>query len=95
MEVYDESHSIRTDENYVLEKWRLDFENLYNGADSEDFESEHYTQSKQQKHLLENIMTDPLYEPNADLNRNNDYEEIRYLVMKSKSKSACGIDDIP
>lgn len=52
---------IRTEEDYVLEIWRHDFENLCNGDSSDDIDSKNYELSKQHKHTLENDVEEPLY----------------------------------
>ena len=67
MEVVDEFCEIVTNEQDALHKWRIDFENLYNGKNNTEFENDHYNQSKVHKQLLESEMEDPLFMPNEDL----------------------------
>ncbi|CAC5397978.1 unnamed protein product [Mytilus coruscus] len=95
MEVVDESGEVLTNEKDVLNKWRIDFENLYNGKNNTEFENDHYNQSKVHKQLLESEMEDPLFMPNEDVNSNITIDEITNIVMHAKSKSASGPDQIP
>ncbi|VDI60355.1 Hypothetical predicted protein [Mytilus galloprovincialis] len=95
MEVVGESEEILSNEEDVLNKWRIDFENLYNGKNNIEFENDHYNQSKVHKQLLESEMEDPLFIPNEDLNSNITIDEITKIVMHAKSKSASGPDQIP
>ena len=92
--VDDEGNPIR-DEKRVFEKWRQDFRDLYNCDNNQDFDDNHYEQTKLHKLLLENNMNDPLYEPNHDLNTNITVYEITCILKTAKRGSACGIDDIP
>jgi hypothetical protein len=93
-EIVDCNGNVICEERFVLEKWRKDFENLYNCADSTDFNSEHFERAKVHKLLLENNMDDPLYTPNESLNKNINIEEICLVVEQAKSTSAVGIDNI-
>lgn len=94
-EIIDENGNVVRNENEVLEKWKRDFESLYNGTDNSEFDSEHYNQAKVHKLLIENNINDPLYMPNVTLNGSITLTEISDLVMKAKSRSACGYDEIP
>ena len=42
MEALNEDGTILTTERDVLERWRTDFENLYNGSPSDDFDNDHF-----------------------------------------------------
>ncbi|VDI31966.1 Hypothetical predicted protein [Mytilus galloprovincialis] len=95
IEIVDESGNIETDEQLVLDKWRIDFENLYTGSNSDEFDYEHYRTVMSHKYLLETNMEDPLFIQNEYLNRNITLDEIHDIVMHSKSKSASGFDEIP
>jgi len=92
--VDDEGNPIR-DEKRVFEKWRQDFPDLYNCDDNQDFDDNHYEQTKLHTLLLENNRNDPLYEPNHELNTNITVDESTCILKKAKRGSACGIDDIP
>jgi hypothetical protein len=94
-EIIDDNGNVVRDEDAVLGKWKRDFESLYNGTDNSEFKSEHYNRAKIHKILIENNINDPLYTPNVTLNGNITLNEINDLVMKAKSRSACGYDEIP
>jgi len=89
MEIVDDAEVIVRTENEVLEKWRRDFENLYNGGNSDEFDNEHYNQAKFHKHLLEANMENPLFVfvfiPNEILNNNITLDEIHDIVTHAKS----------
>lgn len=94
MEVYDENNNITCNIDKVLEKWKTDFEILYNsGNQPNDTELSNFINfNKQQK---ENEMRDPLYEENVNLNRNFTVDEVKSVVMKCKNGKSSGIDSIP
>ncbi|XP_060597076.1 uncharacterized protein LOC132750994 isoform X1 [Ruditapes philippinarum] len=95
MEIVNEHGRIDKDENAVFDKWKRDFENLYNSTGSDEFDSEFYNRAKLHKHILiEMSISDPLYAPKELLNNNISIEEIVNVVMSAKSKSACGIDNL-
>ena len=95
MEIIQNDGITSSNEKEVLDKWRQDFHNLYNGVDSGEFDSEHYTRAKMHKYLLENRMDDPLYSSNDTLNCNVSIEEVSKVIMHAKSRSASGYDEIP
>ena len=72
------------DEERVFEKWRLDFRDLYNCDDNQDFDDNHYEQTKLHRLLLENNMNDPLNEPNHELNTNITVDEITRILKTAK-----------
>ena len=45
--------------------------------------------------LLENRMDDPIYLDDENLNCNITIEEVKTVIMKAKSRSVCGYDEIP
>lgn len=94
-EVIDESGNITRNEQDVLERWRCDFENLYNGVQSDEFDFDHYLQANIHKTLLEQNMEDPLYTTNNSLNAIIITDEIHKIVMQSKLRSSSGFDEIP
>ena len=55
---------------------------------------EFITQAKSHKEHVERLMLDPLYEPNAYLNRQIDLNEVREIVQKSKAGKSPGIDEL-
>ena len=90
-EVVDDNGTITRSEQEVLERWRCDFENLYNGLSSDEFDSEHYIQAKVHKKLLEENMEDPSYMPNNLLNVNISRNEINSIVIQAKLRSTITI----
>jgi hypothetical protein len=95
LQIIDDSGLIQSDEAKVFERWKRDFENLYNARDGNDFNDEFHDQAKIHKHLLELQQEDPLYIPNEQLNSNILLSEINNIIMRSKTKSSSGIDGIP
>lgn len=45
-EIADDSGNVVRNEQEVLDRWKGDFENLYNGKESSTFNSEHYNLAK-------------------------------------------------
>ena len=95
VEAYDENGEILTDETFILEKWKSEFEKLYNNEGSDEFDTDFHRQCLSHKHLLEDRMLDPLYESNGELNYNVSLEEIDRIIMNSKNGKSTGIDKIP
>ncbi|CAC5366261.1 unnamed protein product [Mytilus coruscus] len=97
-EVVDDNGNITRSEQEVLERWSCDFENLYNGMSSDEFDSEHYIQAKVHKTILEENMEDPLYvymmtesrnkrkKGNSSGRESNCYENKQYKVDQSELK---------
>lgn len=90
LEIIDKTGKIINDEKVVLDKWRTDFKNLYNGCDSDDVDQGHFEQVRAHKHFLESRMDNPTYSPNETLNRNILFDKINRLVFKAKLKSTSG-----
>ena len=89
-EVYDNvTGLLRSDDNYVLHKWKCDFENLLNVPDENQCDD-----LLNARNFLELQMLDPLYESNRLLNKDISVEEVRNVIMKLKAKKACGIDEV-
>lgn len=95
VEIVDDNGVVIKDQNEVFDKWKEDFSNLYNGANSEEFDDTFYDRAKIHKYLLELNLEDPLYESNVQLNSSISIDEITQIIMCAKSKSACGLDNIP
>ena len=93
-EVYDEHGNIKTDLDEVLRKWKLDYENLYKPV-NDSFDDTFYNEILQLLRNAENRMNDPLYVPNAFLNKNFDANEIDQVIDRLKNRKAPGIDNIP
>lgn len=95
MEIINVDGQVTYDDREILNRSKRDFKCLYNGTDSNDFNSEHYNQATIHKSMLENNISDPLYNQNVTLNGNITFTEISEVVMKAKSRSAYGYDEIP
>ena len=66
------SGEIHTEPEIIKEVWTDAFQQLYNPKDNNSFDDEFITQAKSHKEHVERLMLDPLYEPNAYLNRHAD-----------------------
>ena len=64
MKVYDDNGNVCDDNNSVFEKWRTDFNGLYNPSNENDYDQTFYDNILQHKRLLEDNMLDPLYTQN-------------------------------
>ena len=95
METTDNNGSIVTDETFVLNRWKTDFENLYRNDDENAFNTEFQNEALSHKTVLEENMLDPLYESNSDLNQNISLQEIQKIIMNAKNGKSSGIDNIP
>ncbi|VDH95861.1 Hypothetical predicted protein [Mytilus galloprovincialis] len=96
MEIYDKDGEIVSDEKVVLEKWKTDFENIYNmDSSADDFDGNFQKYASSHKVLLEERMLDPLFIENEELNSAITIDEIRRLVSRTKNGKSCGIDNIP
>ena len=95
MEIVNENGDTVCDETLVFEKWKCDFENLYNTNESGNFDDAFYKQSIGHTTVLENNINDPLYNSNTALNKNISLDEVSSVIMNSKYMSAVGIDTIP
>ena len=92
METYDQDGNIITDETFVLNQWKTDFENLYKNDDDNSFDTQFHNDALSHKQFLEENMLDPLYESNRDLNQNirvNIYfcNHFKGLVVKNSNVS--------
>ena len=56
IEVVTENGGVTREQHEVLDRWKQDFERLYNGSKSDELETEHYDRSMIHKHLLESNM---------------------------------------
>ena len=97
MEIVDKDGHINTDHDHVIDIWRKEFPNLYNGLSSGEsgFDQNHYTIAKSHKQTLELNMMDPLYNTNEQLNEDISLEEVTRVVMSARSLSATEIDKLP
>ena len=91
-EVYDEYNNLKTDSRSVLEKWRSEFEKLYNFEPGiGEFDDTFYRQCKAHLENLENEDSEIL----SQLNDRITIEEVKKVVHHAKSDKAVGIDNLP
>ena len=100
MQIYNDTGEIICDQESVLNKWKSEFEQLYNNQNINEHEvSLEYRIAKRMLddsvYLKEQIMLDPLYETDEVLNANFTNKEIEIAISKAKLKKAVGIDLIP
>jgi hypothetical protein len=95
MEVLDNEGNVSLNEQTILERWRVDFENLYNGSGNKEFDNDHYNQAISDKNIRERIMEEQLYQCNDEINHDISIQEVTDTVMRAKNKSASGFDGIP
>ncbi len=93
-EVYNENNDITFETDYVLNKWKLEFEKLYNNNEGV-FDDNFKKEKVELKENWERSMLDPLYPENELINRNFTITEITKVVSKLKNKKAVGFDRIP
>lgn len=94
-ECYMEDGSVTTNPEYLKQKWKSEFSNLYNPNTDSSFDSEFRNTAIIQKHAFEQNMLDPLYISNSELNKTIDINEIRNIVLKNKDGKSTGIDQLP
>lgn len=75
--------------------WSNDFKLLYNPQTDSSFDENFKQQVLNHKDHLERRMLDPLYQSNADLNRQIYINEVRCVVNKAKAGKSVGIDELP
>ena len=95
METTDDNGDIVTDETFVFNRWKTDFQNLYRNDDENAFDIQFQNEALSHKTVLEENMLDPLYESNTDLNQNISLQEIQKVIMNAKNGKSSGVDNIP
>ena len=94
--MYNDSGLLNSNIEIVLNKWKSDFEHLYNRpADLCGFDNDFYNQAKQMKHQREQEMTAGDYEMNQEINIDISYDEVEKIIGNLKYKKAVGFDGIP
>ena len=93
-EVYDDENNIVHDLDFVLDKWKSEYEKLYK-SDNRTFDNTFYNDVIELLRMAENRMADPLYVENPELNGNITRKEIDSIIGGLKNKKAAGIDKIP
>lgn len=90
---------LQTDPETMKDVWSNDFKLLYNPQTDSSFDENFKQQVLNHKDHLERRMLDPLYQSNADLNRQIDINlminEVRCVVNKAKAGKSAGIDELP
>ena len=95
LEVIDTQGNLVTNLNLVFEKWKNDFQELYNFRTDVKFNDKfleiatHYIKCKEEQ------MSDPLFEDDETLSCNIQTCEIKAAISKTKCGKAAGIDNIP
>lgn len=80
-----------SNEKEVLEKWKKDFEHLYNAPENPDFNNDFLDRIRNEKENIENNLT----ETNDYINRAISFDEVETVINKLKLNKATGIDEIP
>ncbi len=93
-EVYDENGQINCNKEYVLNKWKNDYNTLYN-ENNDVYDDRFRDEILNSKAHLERGMQDPLYESNRMLNQPITLDEVKKAVTRAKSGKAMGTDSIP
>ena len=91
LEVYDDEGIVTKDLHFVLNKWKKDYENMYNvPIGSDTFNDTHYDNCLAEMHIFENDDA-----PGTDLNNDITVEEVKKAVQKTKNKKAVGLENLP
>ena len=93
-ECVDENGFLTKDINEILRIWESEYYKLYNLND-DSFDDDFMHECTQEKLLRENVIKDPLYTCNYDLNHNLELGELEKILTKMKASSAPGFDRIP
>ncbi len=93
-EVYDDNGEINCTKEFVINKWKNDFSQLYNNND-DVYDNNFRTEIINAKSHLERGMLDPLYTSNETLNRPIELEEVKKAVGRAKNRKAMGTDNVP
>lgn len=91
LEVYNDDGEVVSDLCFVLNRWKKDYENMYNippGVST--FNDEYYNSCLEELQILEN-------EDDVVTELNNDIavEEVTKAIEKSKNKKAVGLENLP
>ena len=75
----------------VLNKWKVDFETLYNVPENTGFDQTFYEDVVTHRNLIEGNMV----ETNDFVNEEISFDEIEKAISELKAKKSVGIDNIP
>ncbi len=95
MRVYDVDGNACENMDFVLNKWKNDFSDLYNSPGIDIETDNFYRHVNQMRINMENNMEDDEYLCNDFINNALSFDEIERVVNKLKSKKAPGIDTLP
>ncbi len=84
MEVYDDNGNIVCDRENVLNKWKTEYEKLYNINNAEASDPNFKKYIKDSINFNESNMLDPLYYENQLLNKPITLNEITVVLKKAK-----------
>jgi hypothetical protein len=92
MQVYDEEGNVTGEIDKVMSKWKSDFHNLFQGYDTNEFNTEFYNQVFNEKERLEaeghNINTDTF-------NSVISLEETQKVLGRAKNNKVVGAENLP
>ena len=91
MKVKDEEGNIITDHDYVFQKWKTDFEKLYNDRACDNFDETFLSESRNNLKDLESNMSNE----NHTLNKIITPYEVDQVTQKLKNNKSTGLDNIP
>ena len=93
-QVYNDEGSLVSDKNHVLNKWKYEFDILYNKPVDAGgiFDEQFYNWAKAEKSYLE---TQPSPEPDLSLNNDFTKQEMEQACNSLKLRKAVGVDLIP
>ena len=95
MEVYGEDKTIISDSDYVLKKWKNEFEKLYQVDEFSTYDQEFYDYAVYNLKCREDIINDPAYISESDFNVNFSRTEISKIVINTKKGKSAGTDGLP
>jgi hypothetical protein len=92
-EVYDEDGNVISDTDFVLNKWKSDYEKLYqHPVDADDFDDGFFRNCMEELHEME---SDENIESLPHLNDEINEEEVKAVIRGSKNKKSVGLDNLP
>ena len=98
LEAIDDDGNLLTNKMHVIEKWKRDYQKLYNVHCQDENQSFDRNHLDQVKHMLNKNSEDDSIFPKADcssLNMPITREEVKRAIYKMRNNKASGIDEIP
>ena len=93
-EVVDDDGNVSSDPEIVLNRWRSDYEALYKGTASDEFDQAHLDSVQKQLRAMEADANIPAADATL-LNMPISLQEVEAAVQRAKLRKACGIDTLP